>query len=45
VTQKLKDLGFTLDGAGASPEAFDAFVKSEIKLWAKVVRDAKIPQQ
>jgi tripartite-type tricarboxylate transporter receptor subunit TctC len=45
VTQKLKELGFTLEGSGPRPDEFAEFVKSEIALWARVVREAKIPQQ
>jgi tripartite-type tricarboxylate transporter receptor subunit TctC len=45
VAPKLRDLGFSLEGPGPRPEDFAAFVKSEIALWARVVRDAKIPQQ
>ena len=45
VAPKLRDLGFTLDGPGERPEDFAAFVKSEIALWARVVREARIPQQ
>ncbi|MCC6534591.1 MAG: tripartite tricarboxylate transporter substrate binding protein [Burkholderiales bacterium] len=28
---------------GSSPEQFDAFVRSEVTKWAKVIRDAKVP--
>jgi tripartite-type tricarboxylate transporter receptor subunit TctC len=45
VVPRLRDLGFSLDGPGQRPEEFGAFVRSEIALWARVVRDAKIPQQ
>ncbi len=45
VSQKLKDLGFALEGCGPRPEDLAGFVKSEIAQWAQVVRDAKIPQQ
>ncbi len=45
VAQKLKDLGFTLDGPGARPEDFAEFVKSDIAQWARVVKEAKIPRQ
>jgi len=44
VSQKLRELGFTLEGPGPSPDDFAAFVKSEIALWARVVKAAKIPQ-
>jgi tripartite-type tricarboxylate transporter receptor subunit TctC len=44
INQKLRELGFTLEGPGASPTEFGAFVKNEIALWGRVVRDAKIPQ-
>jgi tripartite-type tricarboxylate transporter receptor subunit TctC len=30
---------------GSTPAAFDAFVKSEIKKFTKVIADAKIPRQ
>lgn len=45
VSQKLRDLGFALEGCGPRPEDLAAFVKSEIALWARVVRDAKIARQ
>lgn len=45
VEQKLKELGFTLEGCGPRPEDFSEFIKSEIALWARVVKDAKIAQQ
>jgi tripartite-type tricarboxylate transporter receptor subunit TctC len=45
VTQKLKDLGFALEGCGPRPEDLVAFLSSEIALWARVVREAKIQQQ
>jgi tripartite-type tricarboxylate transporter receptor subunit TctC len=37
---KLADLG--LEGIGNSPDAFAAFIKSEIPKWAKVIKDAGI---
>jgi tripartite-type tricarboxylate transporter receptor subunit TctC len=45
VAQKLKDLGFSLEGPGPRPEEFAEFVKSEMALWARVVKEARIPQQ
>ena len=45
VVVKLKELGFSLEGPGPRPEDFAEFVKSEIALWARVVSEAKIPQQ
>ena len=37
---KVADLG--LEGIGNSPDAFAAFIKSEIPKWAKVIKDAGI---
>ena len=34
-----------VDAAPSTPEQFAAFIKSETDTWAKVVRDAKVPQQ
>lgn len=45
VQQRLKDIGFALEGPGTRPEDLDAFVRREIDLWARVVREAKIPRQ
>lgn len=28
---------------GSTPEAFDAFIAADMKKWAKVIQDAKIP--
>jgi tripartite-type tricarboxylate transporter receptor subunit TctC len=28
---------------GSSPEQFDAFLRSEVAKWGKVIRDAKVP--
>ena len=30
---------------GSAPEAFDAFIAGDIKKWAKVIADAKIPKE
>jgi tripartite-type tricarboxylate transporter receptor subunit TctC len=40
VQQRFADLGMTI--AAATPDALDAFIKSEIGKWAKVIRDAEI---
>jgi tripartite-type tricarboxylate transporter receptor subunit TctC len=45
VTHKLKELGFTLEGSGPSVQQFTEFIKSEIALWARVVKEAKIVKQ
>ena len=34
-----------IDAAPSTPEQFAAFIKSETETWARVVREAKIPQQ
>jgi tripartite-type tricarboxylate transporter receptor subunit TctC len=34
-----------VDAAPSTPEQFAAFIKSETETWARVVRDAKVPQQ
>jgi tripartite-type tricarboxylate transporter receptor subunit TctC len=36
VKQRLEGLGFDL--VGSAPEAYDAYIKSEIVKWAKVVK-------
>ena len=41
--RRLVDLG--VDAAASTPEEFAAFIKSETETWARVVRDAKVPQQ
>ena len=43
--ENLKELGLTLEGPGPRPEDFAEFVKNEIALWARVVKEAKIPKQ
>jgi tripartite-type tricarboxylate transporter receptor subunit TctC len=40
VQQRFADLGMTVDGG--TPDALDAYVKSEIGKWSKVIRDADI---
>jgi tripartite-type tricarboxylate transporter receptor subunit TctC len=45
IVQKLRELGFTLEGSGPRPEDFDVFIRSELAQWARVVQDAKIPRQ
>jgi len=40
IKQKLLEQGG--DTVGSSPEALDRVVKSELKKWAELVRDAKI---
>jgi tripartite-type tricarboxylate transporter receptor subunit TctC len=40
VQQRFADLGMTI--SAATPDAIDAFVKSEIAKWAKVIQDAEI---
>jgi tripartite-type tricarboxylate transporter receptor subunit TctC len=34
-----------VDAASSTPEQYAAFIKSETDKWARVVRDAKVPQQ
>ena len=43
VQQRLNDL--VIDAAPTTPEEFAEFVRSETSRWAKVVKDAGIPQQ
>jgi tripartite-type tricarboxylate transporter receptor subunit TctC len=43
VRARLTDDGFEV--IGGSPEAFARFIQSEKDKWAKVVANAKIPQQ
>jgi tripartite-type tricarboxylate transporter receptor subunit TctC len=40
VQQRFADLGMTI--SAATPDALDAFIKSEIGKWAKVISDAEI---
>ncbi len=40
VRQRFADLGMTIDAG--PPEALDAYIKSEILKWSKVIRDADI---
>jgi len=44
IAQKLRDLGFSMDGPGPRPEDFARFVQSEIGLWSRVVAEARIPK-
>ena len=39
--KKIEDLGNT--PVGSAPEEFDRFIAADMKKWAKVIRDAKIP--
>ena len=41
--RRLSEVG--VDAAPSTPEQFAAFIKSETETWARVVRDAKVPQQ
>ncbi|GAA4326658.1 tripartite tricarboxylate transporter substrate binding protein [Pigmentiphaga soli] len=43
VADRIKALGFTFDGPGSRPEDLDRFVKSEIRFWARAVKQAGIP--
>jgi tripartite-type tricarboxylate transporter receptor subunit TctC len=43
VQQRMNDL--VIDAAATSPEAFTEFIRSEMARWAKVVKEAGIPQQ
>lgn len=43
VQRRLSDVG--VDAAASTPEQFAAFIRSETETWARVVRDAKVPQQ
>ena len=42
VQEKCTQLGF--DVVADKPEEFAAYIKKEVDKWAKVIRDAKIPQ-
>jgi tripartite-type tricarboxylate transporter receptor subunit TctC len=39
--KRIEELGNT--PVGSSPEEFDAFIAADMKKWAKVIKDAKIP--
>ena len=41
--QRLDDL--VLDTSPTTREEFDQFIRAEIARWAKVIKDAGIPQQ
>jgi tripartite-type tricarboxylate transporter receptor subunit TctC len=41
--RRLVEVG--VDPAPSTPEQFAAFIKSETETWARVVREAKVPQQ
>jgi tripartite-type tricarboxylate transporter receptor subunit TctC len=41
--RRLVEVG--VDAAGSTPEQFAAFIKSETETWARVVREARVPQQ
>jgi tripartite-type tricarboxylate transporter receptor subunit TctC len=41
--RRLLEVG--VDAAPSTPEQFAAFIKSETDTWARVVREAKVPQQ
>ena len=43
VRQRFADIG--LDVEPQTPEQFTALIKSETAKWAKVIKDARIPQQ
>jgi tripartite-type tricarboxylate transporter receptor subunit TctC len=40
VQQRFADLGMTIDGG--TPDALDAYIKSEIGKWSKVIKDADV---
>ena len=42
VKEKCATLGF--DVVANSPQEFAAYIKADIEKWAKVIKDAKIPQ-
>jgi len=42
VKERLAAIGFT--PVADTPEAFGVRIKAEVALWAKIIRDAKIPQ-
>jgi tripartite-type tricarboxylate transporter receptor subunit TctC len=41
--RRLVELG--VDAVPSTPEQFAAFIRSETDTWARVVREAKVPQQ
>ncbi|MGZ5091400.1 MAG: Bug family tripartite tricarboxylate transporter substrate binding protein [Burkholderiales bacterium] len=41
--RRLVEVG--VDAAPSTPQQFEAFIKSETETWARVVREAKVPQQ
>jgi tripartite-type tricarboxylate transporter receptor subunit TctC len=43
VKARIDELGNQI--VGSTPEEFDAFVAADMKKWAKVIRDANIPQE
>ncbi len=43
IQRRMTELG--MPPAPTSREGFDAFIRSEIARWAKVIKDARIPQQ
>jgi len=43
VQRRLMEQG--VDPAPSTPDQFAAFIRSETEKWAKVVRDANVPQQ
>ena len=42
VKERLAAIGFT--PVADTPEAFGVEIKAQVALWAKVIRDAKIPK-
>jgi tripartite-type tricarboxylate transporter receptor subunit TctC len=42
VKERLAAIGFT--PVANTPEAFAVEIKAQVELWAKVIRDAKIPK-
>jgi tripartite-type tricarboxylate transporter receptor subunit TctC len=43
VAERLKAMSY--EGVGSTPEAFDAYFRSELAKFAKIVKDANIPVQ
>ena len=35
----------TIDAAPSTPEEFAAFIRGQVEMWSRVVRDAKVPKQ